>query len=640
MPFTDNSDFYAAVHDGGINTIIQHIMRQRPSLFNYGTAQVQTNPNLLCQPIEVAPAVTQLIQVCPPIPLPSINIEEVTASAGFDFVVQLTDLELDFHPSNEITLPQELSPLPSQRGAFRARVCVGMSCTPTFVKPFPGKSYVPPSLHDLVSHELPPIGLRVSRMIRMPTGSSYGMHQNRLYNPHKPTQYTQLMPLGSKILPPVVITPAKKMECFCIELFGTVAASIEGQAGTQEVVIEVENLELVDIQPEGLENIIECFMQALLDHGIIAQIGDIISELAFKLHELPPLPDTPGSLDSIQLSASTAVANNPAIKENQLKIFTNLERLELNIPPIRMGGGDEPSTPTRTIRSRSRTGPSHLTAALSEDAFRRIFEVLRDSGRFEIEVGPLETTVLGVTGSIGASIEFHLDEGIVDFRNDNTVRIDELDIKWDKLDVTFGLDIPALCWEFCVWAFGWHCATFCLFEADPDFEFTLHIPAIFTSEISANAGLKTYYGIGFPNEWLLYLDPSRVDLDIIDISATVGDLLEDMLDAVIEAFNLPSWAEFLADGFVSLVMGLLDIPDDIGEWLQGKIFDWLGIEVTIESYIADWLADKSPLLRLEDPVTIMEADNGLIPVTVPIEFLNAKVNSDEMILEIDVGDSP
>jgi hypothetical protein len=38
MAFTDNSDLYGAINEEGINLIAQHIMRQRPSLFNYGTA--------------------------------------------------------------------------------------------------------------------------------------------------------------------------------------------------------------------------------------------------------------------------------------------------------------------------------------------------------------------------------------------------------------------------------------------------------------------------------------------------------------------------------------------------------------------------------------------------------------------------
>jgi hypothetical protein len=38
MAFTDNADLFASVGEDGINLVVRHIMRQRPSLVNYGTA--------------------------------------------------------------------------------------------------------------------------------------------------------------------------------------------------------------------------------------------------------------------------------------------------------------------------------------------------------------------------------------------------------------------------------------------------------------------------------------------------------------------------------------------------------------------------------------------------------------------------
>lgn len=37
MAFTNHSGLFAAVHENGINATIGHLMRQRPSLFNYAT---------------------------------------------------------------------------------------------------------------------------------------------------------------------------------------------------------------------------------------------------------------------------------------------------------------------------------------------------------------------------------------------------------------------------------------------------------------------------------------------------------------------------------------------------------------------------------------------------------------------------
>jgi hypothetical protein len=37
MAFTDRSEIYGAVHEEGINFLLRHVMRQRPSLFTYAT---------------------------------------------------------------------------------------------------------------------------------------------------------------------------------------------------------------------------------------------------------------------------------------------------------------------------------------------------------------------------------------------------------------------------------------------------------------------------------------------------------------------------------------------------------------------------------------------------------------------------
>ncbi|HEX7482132.1 MAG TPA: hypothetical protein VF350_01525 [Candidatus Bathyarchaeia archaeon] len=75
MALTSNSDLYAAIRDEGINRVDKHIMRQRPSLFNYGTILVKSNPSLLCSCIDAAPGVTELITLLPRVPtMPWLNM--------------------------------------------------------------------------------------------------------------------------------------------------------------------------------------------------------------------------------------------------------------------------------------------------------------------------------------------------------------------------------------------------------------------------------------------------------------------------------------------------------------------------------------------------------------------------------------
>ena len=49
MALTDNCDLLASIHEDGVNRIVQHIMQQRPSWFNFATADVAANRELWCQ---------------------------------------------------------------------------------------------------------------------------------------------------------------------------------------------------------------------------------------------------------------------------------------------------------------------------------------------------------------------------------------------------------------------------------------------------------------------------------------------------------------------------------------------------------------------------------------------------------------
>ena len=318
-----------------------------------------------------------------------------------------------------------------------------------------------------------------------------------------------------------------------------------------------------------------------------------------------------------------------------------MEELAITIPPIVITGDGGPPVPTRTERARTRTGPAHITAAVSEAAFRRIFGIIRDTGQFRISVAPKPLSMFGVTGTASAEVEFHLENGTVSFEPDNTIRISELDIKWDRLEVTIALNLPKLCFYVYVPIplppFIIPVEIGCIFEGNPDLQFTLSLPTGFTTEVSCNAGLKAYYGIGTPNEWLVYIKPSRVNVDVIDVADTVGDMLENALDAVAESLGIPDEIADVIGSIIDLVREVLDIADDLGEWLQNLIFEALGIETTIESYVAIWLADTMPIFRLEDPVEVMPAEGSLIPVKLPIEYLRAQVNDSEMVLMVDVG---
>jgi hypothetical protein len=333
------------------------------------------------------------------------------------------------------------------------------------------------------------------------------------------------------------------------------------------------------------------------------------------------------------------VPNNPAIEEEQLKAFIDIDSFVLTIPPIVVesggdgGGGGGPEV-TKTVRPRERTGPFHLTAAVSEGAFIQVFEAIRDHTTFDITIEP--RNIFGPV-SAGAHLRFHLENGSVNFGADNTVQIDELDIDWEQLSVTLALNIPEICippFKVCVPVLG--CTPqFCVFEGENDVSLTLAIPAVFTSEVSIKLRPAVYYGTSTAgNSWIIQLEPvGPVDIDIIDVSATIGEILDNAIGDALDDLGLVG--EIL-DAAVDAIKALLDIGDDIQEWIKDLVFDSLGIELGIDNLLFDWLTDNFKILDLEDPVEVLPADGALIPVRIPLEFIGAQVNKDELIIEVDV----
>lgn len=613
LALTSNSDFFISIQDAGINRVVKHVMRQRPSLFNYGTSFLLRNPELLCQRIDAASEVVQagnpLITVLDPLPVIGTNL-------GLNYCVQLTKGEIDFHPGNIIALPPELNPLASQRLSVHFQVCAGIGC-PTGRLPLPGKL----STSVLTAARMSASKVDVTDRIPKPV-------------------------LDGVALPgkEVVVVPTSKLECFCLDLFATAGAKITGPVGNQTILPSVDGIEIVDLKPEGLENSIECYALLALNQGIIPPLASSISNLAFNFIDLPD------DMGKLKVSGSTVVPNNPAIEQDQLKAFINLDEVDLNIgiEPIDCSlptGGGGP-TITRTTRSRVRTGTFDLQSAVSQKAFEKIFEGVvkgfslhcADSGSF----GPF---------SASYDVKAHLDGGSVDLRSNGTIKVSELDIKWDTLSLNLCIDIPKVCTPGgCIIPIPFDgclldVPSYCFFKDNPDFCIPLNLSGLFTSEISFTAGIKVFYGTspGLPNRWQIVIVPTLpFDIDIIDIADTVGDLVENAVDAAIDGLlsGFPDWAKdvfkFLFGPLDDFIRFALDIPDDVGEWLLDALTD-LGVFDVLLTALNGFLTTLVPPLEIEDPFPILPAEGVLIPVKLPIEFIGVRITGDEMVIEGDIG---
>lgn len=274
MALTDNCDLYSAVHEDGANRAIRHIMRQRPSLFNYASAGVANNRELWCEYVDHTPDVTKygnpLFTQLPPVPVIGADSPPVT----LDFCVQVVRAEIDFQPSGAITLPPQLSPpLQPQRFALRLKLCGGIAC---------------PSDRDLQ---------------RVP-----------VIDPQGPVAGIADLPRDK--IPPVHV-PGRP-QCFCLDVFVVGHVARELISGQERLLGKVDGIEIVDIEPNGLEQNLECYLRTAVTLVLRQKLAIPLAKLFVELPlfglgtvTLTPTPNPP-------------IPNNPAVEQDQLKAFVTM----------------------------------------------------------------------------------------------------------------------------------------------------------------------------------------------------------------------------------------------------------------------------------------------------------------------------
>lgn len=271
MAFTSSSDLYGAAHEDGFNLIVQHVMQQRPSLFNYGTASFLQNSNeLFCKKIEAHPEVTRrenpLASSIDFLPVPGTNL-------GVEFCLQVTSMAIDFHPGNQFDLPNELNPpLNRQQASVHIEVCAAIAC--------PEREIVERVADELAS--LP---------------SQEGKDKN-----------------GKEDGKPVQPLPFKTIECFCLDIFATAHSELIGSEYDKKLGFRLDGLEIVDIKPEGLENSLECYVETIIRLSLLPNLRFPITTLLLEIPDLFSVAFSPAS-----------VINNPAVEEDQVKLFVDLE---------------------------------------------------------------------------------------------------------------------------------------------------------------------------------------------------------------------------------------------------------------------------------------------------------------------------
>lgn len=266
MTFTANCDLFGAVHERGVNRVVRHIMRQRPSLFNYATADVAANPRLWCADVPHTKDVTNrhnpFFTIMDPLPVFGADAPPV----GIGFCAQLVEAEVDFHPENVIPLPGELNPpLADQHFSFHFRLCGAIECPS-------------PKLIDRI-----PVGTRRRKKGR----------DN------------------------VVVFPGTT-DCFCLDVYAVGHFRRELVGGQHRIVGKVDSMDIVDIKPDALEENIICYLKTTVNVLLREKLTIALESLmlSFPLFglatvTLTPTPDPP-------------IPNNPAVEDDELKAFVTM----------------------------------------------------------------------------------------------------------------------------------------------------------------------------------------------------------------------------------------------------------------------------------------------------------------------------
>jgi hypothetical protein len=142
-------------------------------------------------------------------------------------------------------------------------------------------------------------------------------------------------------------------------------------------------------------------------------------------------------------------------------------------------------------------------------------------------------------------------------------------------------------------------------------------------------------------QWRVFCDPQTIDLDPFDFADTVGDLFEQALTDAVDAL-LPHGPVrdliLAAIGSVAdLLRTLLDIPDDISEWLSDLFNVSFGVFNLILQFVADFFGKCVSFFQLDDPYPMFPKTSELAEVMVPIQHLTATVSDVELVVTADIG---
>ena len=304
-----------------------------------------------------------------------------------------------------------------------------------------------------------------------------------------------------------------------------------------------------------------------------------------------------------------------------------------------------------------------LTIAVSEAVCAKTLEVVVANFGFDVS----DQADFGAF-RVGYDGRLVLKGGSLELRDDGTIRLRELDARWDKLDFSLAVKLPEI-------SFGGGLVEVPLgsilvpgtgvFTGGKTVTFTVHLAPFVKHELSlVGSPLIQHFKPGVTpigkhcqdlhtaldiddtkQQWRVFCDPQTIDFDLFDFADTVGDLFEEAFTGALDA-ALPRGLlhDLILAGIGSiadLLRTLLDIPDDISEWLSDLFNVSLGVFNLILQFVADFFGTCISFFQLDDPYPMfpktVEKGVELPDVTVPLEHLTATVSDVELVVTADIG---
>jgi hypothetical protein len=120
--------------------------------------------------------------------------------------------------------------------------------------------------------------------------------------------------------------PAANVLCICLDVFGVghfERGTVAGIPG-QWLKTRLDGLEIVDLVPSNLESMLECYLRVVLRLGVLPRLIVPMQNLVLDITEM--LQNNSTSIGQhVSVVPATDVPANPAVEDDQLKVFFNLK---------------------------------------------------------------------------------------------------------------------------------------------------------------------------------------------------------------------------------------------------------------------------------------------------------------------------